>query len=67
MPDQPPRLPRLGFAGFEDSSAARGHSRRRSTWLRPLSPSPAEAARADAARLITKAKLYEGLGRRKHE
>jgi hypothetical protein len=37
MTDQPPRLPRLGFAGFEDSSAAAGRPRRKASWsLRPM-------------------------------
>jgi hypothetical protein len=68
MPDQPPRkLPALGFAGFEDSSAAGGR-RRRATWsLRPMhEPSAGEAPDA-ARRLVKEAELLQGLGRRKDE
>jgi hypothetical protein len=64
MTEPPPKLPALGFAGFEDSPTARGHSRRRSTWLRPLSPSPSEAARADAARFVDAAAIMRGIGRK---
>jgi hypothetical protein len=67
MPDQPPKLPALGFAGFEDSPAAAGRSRRRSTWsLRP-NGEPSEAMAADAARLVDAAAVLQGIGRRKPE
>jgi hypothetical protein len=64
MPDKPPKLPALGFAGFEDSSSARGRPRRRSTWsLRPTA-SPSEAATADAARFVSAAAIMQGIGRK---
>jgi hypothetical protein len=40
MPDKPRKLPALGFAGFEDSSAAGGR-RRKSRWA--INPMRAEA------------------------
>jgi hypothetical protein len=37
MPEQPRKLPPLGFAGFEDSRAAAGRPRRKVRWsLRPM-------------------------------
>jgi hypothetical protein len=64
MPDQPPRLPRLGFAGVEDSSSARGPRRRRSTWpLRPMHE-PGEGATADATRFVSAAAIMQGIGRK---
>jgi hypothetical protein len=67
MPEQPPRLPRLGFAGFEDSSSARGHSRRKPRWALRPTREPSEGATADAGRFINEAELLQGLGRRKRE
>jgi hypothetical protein len=64
MRDQPPRLPRLGFAGFEDSSSARGHSRRAARWpLRPMQ-APSAGATADAARFVSAAAIMQGIGRK---
>ena len=64
MPDKPPKLPPLGFAGFEDSSAAGGR-RRKATWpLRPMhEPSAGEASDA-ARRLVKEDELLQGLGRK---
>lgn len=57
MADKPRKLPPLGFAGFEDSSAAGGR-RRKATWpLRPMHE-PSEGATADASRFLTKPKPY---------
>jgi hypothetical protein len=67
MPDERPRLPKLGFAGFEDSPAAGGR-RRKATWpLRPLhDPSAGEATDA-ARRFVNEDQVLQGLGRRKPE
>jgi hypothetical protein len=55
------------FGGFEDSRAAAGRRRRKTRWsLRPAGEGQDSQA-PDAGRFITKAKLYEGLGRRKPE
>jgi hypothetical protein len=64
MPDKPRKLPRLGFAGFEDSSAAGGTGRRKSRWA--INPLRAEArASAEGARLATlEGELMQGLGRK---
>jgi hypothetical protein len=67
MPDKPPKLPALGFAGFEDSSAAAGGSRRKATWsLRPTDEGHDSQA-AEASRLVKEAELCAGLGRKKPE
>jgi hypothetical protein len=64
MSDKPPKLPRLGFAGFEDSRAAAGRSRRKATWsLRPMRE-PSECATADAGRFVSAAEVMQGLGRK---
>jgi hypothetical protein len=67
MPDKPPKLPPLGFAGFEDSPAAGGR-RRKATWsLRPMQV-PQDSQATDAARrFVNEAELMQGLGRRKEE
>jgi hypothetical protein len=67
MPDKPRKLPALGFAGFEDSSAAAGHSRRKGRWA--INPLRAEArASAEGGRLAgLEGELLQGLGRRKPE
>jgi hypothetical protein len=64
-PEQPPRkLPELGFAGFEASSAAAGRPRRKATWsLRPVHD-PSEGAAVDAGRFVTETELYAGIGRK---
>lgn len=64
MPEQPRKLPALGFGGFEDSSAAGGR-RRKVTWpLRPThDPSAGEATDA-ARRLVGEAEVLQGLGRK---
>ena len=50
MPDKPRKLLPLGFAGFEDSPAAAGGSRRKARWsLRPREPKPVPASRAPAS------------------
>ena len=41
MPDKPRKLPALGFAGFEDSSAAGGTGRRKARYV--INPLRAEA------------------------
>lgn len=66
MPEQPPKLPPLGFAGFENSPAAAGH-RRKPTWpLRPMR-APHDSQATDAARrFVREAEVLQGLGRRKH-
>jgi hypothetical protein len=64
MPNNPPEKPRLpdNFAAFDIDPRRSG--RRKPTWrLRPTH-APSEGATADAARFITKANLYEGLGRK---
>jgi hypothetical protein len=63
MPDEPPRkLPPLGFAGFEASSAAAGRPRRK--WsLRP-GPEAGEGAAVDAGRFVKEADLCAGLGKK---
>jgi hypothetical protein len=68
MPEQPPgKPPRLGFAGFEDSRAAAGHGRRKTTWpLRPMQEAGAGEA-GDAGRFANAAEVMRGLGRRKPE
>jgi len=64
MPDKPPRLPRLGFAGFEDSRAAAGHARRKPRWwLRPTGEEH-DGQAADAGRFVKEAELYAGIGRK---
>jgi hypothetical protein len=64
MPDKPPKLPPLGFAGFEASSAAAGRPRRKATWsLRPMHE-PSEGKAADASRFVKEAELYAGIGRK---
>jgi hypothetical protein len=64
MSDKPPKLPQLGFAGFEASSAAAGHGRRRSRWaLRPMRE-PSEGEAVDASRFVKEADLCAGLGRK---
>jgi hypothetical protein len=64
MPDNPRKLPALGFAGFEDSPAAGGR-RRNTRWpLRPLhDPSAGEATDA-ARRFVGEDALLQGLGRK---
>jgi hypothetical protein len=64
MPARPPKLPALGFAGFEDSPAAGGGRRRRSRWSIRPTEEPGERLAADAARFVDQAALYAGLGRR---
>jgi hypothetical protein len=64
MPGENRKLPEIGWAGFEASSAAGGDRRRMATWSLGRSDDAGERATADAARFVTKAKLYEGLGRR---
>jgi hypothetical protein len=67
MSDKPPKLPALGFAGFEDSRAAAGRPRRRATWpLRPTDEGHGSRA-ADASRFVKEAELLAGLGRKKLE
>jgi hypothetical protein len=52
MSDKPPKLPPLGFAGFEASSAAAGRSRRNPRWaLRPMHE-PSEGEAVDAGRFV---------------
>jgi hypothetical protein len=67
MPDQPRKLPAIGWAGFEDSSSARGSSRRKSRWsvnpLRDGARVSAEAARFSSL----ESELMQGLGRKKPE
>jgi hypothetical protein len=64
MPDQPQRLPRLGFAGFENSSAAAGTGRRKSRWaLRPTDDGHGSQA-ADVARFVSAAEICAGLGKK---
>lgn len=60
-------LPPLGFAGFEDLSAAAGTGRRKSRWV--INPLRAAAhASAEAARFSSlEAELCAGIGRRKPE
>jgi hypothetical protein len=64
MPDKPPKLPPLGFAGFEASSAAAGTGRRKSRWA--INPLRDEAtATAEAARLSNlEVGVYAGIGRK---
>ena len=64
MPDKPRKLPALGFAGFENSSAAAGHGRRRTRWA--INPMRAEAhASAEGGRLAAlEGELMQGLGRK---
>jgi hypothetical protein len=64
MPDQPRKLPALGFAGFEDSSAAGGHSRRRRWFPIHTTETPGERQAADVSRFVDRAALCKGLGRR---
>jgi hypothetical protein len=68
MPDKPPKLPPLGFAGFEDSGAAAGRSRRKPRWsLRPMhEPNAGEASDA-ARRFVKEGEVLQGLGRKKPE
>lgn len=63
MPEPPRKLPELGFAGFEASSAAAGRGRRKPGW--PLNPMRAEArASAKAAGLSSlAAAITRGIGR----
>jgi hypothetical protein len=68
MPDQPPpKLPAIGWAGFEKSPAAAGHGRRKSRWaINPLRDGA--RASAESARFSSlEAELLQGLGRRKEE
>jgi hypothetical protein len=64
MPEQPRKLPQLGFAGFEDSRAAAGRSRRKARWsINPVR----DGARASAvdARLASIADgIARGIGRK---
>jgi hypothetical protein len=67
MPDQPQKLPAIGWAGFEDSPAAAGRSCRKARWA--INPLRAEGrASAEAARFTSlEGELMQGLGRRKPE
>jgi hypothetical protein len=59
-----PKLPRLGFAGFEDSPAAAGR-RRRATWsINPMREPGAGEATDAARRLLNEDQVLEGLGRK---
>jgi hypothetical protein len=64
MPDEPPKMPALGFAGFENSAGATGRSRRKSRWA--INPLRAEAsATAEAARFSNlEGELMQSLGRK---
>ena len=64
MSDKLPKLPQLGFAGFEASSAAAGTGRRKSRWaINPLQA--AARASTEAARFSNlEAELMQGIGRK---
>jgi hypothetical protein len=64
MSDKPPKLPRLGFAGFSAEDAAAGGSRRKRRWL--LWPNQEAGAGAAVARICTnlEPELLQGLGRK---
>jgi hypothetical protein len=64
MTDKPRKLPRLGFAGFEDSSAAAGTGRRKPRWaINPLRDGA--RASAEGARLASLADgIARGIGRK---
>lgn len=64
---QTPKLPALGFAGFEDSPAAAGRPRRKAMWsLRPVHE-PSDSQAADAGRFVKEAQVLQGLGRKPTE
>jgi hypothetical protein len=67
MPDNPRKLPAIGFAGFEDSPAAGGRPRKASWSLRPME-APRDTQAADAARrFVNEAEVLQGLGRKPTE
>jgi hypothetical protein len=67
MPTKPPKLPPLGFAGFEDSAAAGGGRRRGRRWQLFPVKDPGADQDADVSRWANEAELMAGLGRRKEE
>jgi hypothetical protein len=67
MSDKLPKLPALGWAGFENSSAAAGRPHRKATWsLRPgHEPGDGHGSQApDAGRFLNERELCAGLGRK---
>jgi hypothetical protein len=64
MAKAPPRLPKLGFAGFEDSPAAGGGRRRKPEYLIRPFEEPGNSATAEARRILPEAKVQQGIGRK---
>ena len=64
MTDERPKLPALGFAGFENSSAAAGRRSRKARWS--INPLRDEASASAAATRFShlEGELRQGLGRK---